>query len=287
MRGALVLRPPPPHSQVSEKAFDVIVNLAKAAGGSKVYVLHVFPRNWASEAGVRGPDYHKNEFESRGRKADVEVFWRQAEEEEDRSVCDLVKEMAENSRIHFVAMGSFGQSNTGEGDAIEVLGSMADSALRSMHSSNVIVKSSSFELEEQRTFVFATDHSDAAQAAFAIFCHNVIQAGDICHVVYTSKVVEKTTILAAYENELSKKDVDEKSRCALVKINEDDNVADQICQFARKCQADFLVLGVSGYNKAKLGSVSEAAVKTATCTVIVVKDPTESWSHLDPPQATF
>ena len=76
---------------MSEKAFDVIVNLAKAAGGSKVYVLHVFPRNWASEAGVRGPDYHKNEFESRGRKADVEVFWRQAEEEEGRSVCDLVK----------------------------------------------------------------------------------------------------------------------------------------------------------------------------------------------------
>ena len=60
---------------------DRIVNLAKAAGASKVYVFHVFPRNWASEAGVRGPDYHKNDFESRGRKVDVEVFWRQAEEE--------------------------------------------------------------------------------------------------------------------------------------------------------------------------------------------------------------
>lgn len=259
----------------------MIVNLAKAAGSAKVYVIHVFPRNWASEAGVRGPDYHKNEFENRGRAQNIDVFWRQQEEIDDRSVCDLVKQLAEESRIHFIAMGAFGQANAGDSDAIQVLGRTADSALRNMHSSNVIVKSSSFDLEEQRTFVFATDHSDAAQAAFAVFCYNIVKEGDICHVVYTSKVVEKTTILAAYENELAKKKVDERSRCALIKINEDDNVSDEVCQFARKTQADFLVLGVSGYNKAKLGSVSEAVVKTATCTVIVVKDPSESWAHLN------
>jgi len=38
---------------------------------------------------------------------------------------------------------------------------------------------------------------------------------------------------------------------------------------------DFLVLGISGYSKAKLGSISEECVTYSRCTCIVVKDPRE------------
>jgi len=53
-------------------------------------------------------------------------------------------------------------------------------------------------------------------------------------------------------------------------------VPSQILHQCSRVQADFLVLGLSGYTREKLGSVSHDVLGAARCSVLAIKDPLES-----------
>ena len=50
-----------------------------------------------------------------------------------------------------------------------------------------------------------------------------------------------------------------------------ETVVGSILEAARVVEADSLVLGISGYSKAKLGSVSEECSQKSRCSILVLK----------------
>lgn len=81
-----------------------------------------------------------------------------------------------------LVLGAFG---TPKDENIEILGSAADRSLRNGHASVVIIKPSSYRIDESagRTFVVATDHSDASKSAFVLLMRHVVDPNDTVYVV--------------------------------------------------------------------------------------------------------
>jgi hypothetical protein len=54
-------------------------------------------------------------------------------------------------------------------------------------------------------------------------------------------------------------------------LHRDETIAEGLLQLAKAQEATCIVVGISGYSKKKLGSVSEELVTHATCNTIVIK----------------
>mmetsp|Transcript_54948 Transcript_54948/g.174695 ORF Transcript_54948/g.174695 Transcript_54948/m.174695 type:complete len:116 (-) Transcript_54948:701-1048(-) len=101
----------------------------------------------------------------------------------------------------------------------------------------------------------------------------LVEPKDTVHVVYVSAVVAYTSVLRWYGEVMEERGIQGSQE--FVSVDSGTAVATGILEFCDKKDTDFLVLGISGYSKAKLGSISEECVTYSRCTCIVVKDPRE------------
>ena len=157
---------------------------------------------------------------------------------------------------------------------------MSDGSLRRTEMSVAVVKSTSYEIEEKKTIMLATDNSPSAQVAFALILNKLVKPGDKVIVAYASSVVGYSTLLEDYEEELKERGVEHET--AFLTATTSERIADVLMDFAKQKSADVLVLGTNGYTGVKLGSVSDACVKQSRCTTIVVKDPRDMEDHAGP-----
>ena len=249
---------------MSKKAFHVAACLAKQSN-CKLMVMHIKESDAKSLA-------LQTDYETLALKERVEIKFF-ARPRKLASVHEAVVELAEELQVDFLYMGAFGADSSG---ILNILGSTAEWCLTACTASLVLVKSTAFELEDQRTFVIPVDSSDASAAAFAFVQQKLMKPRDILHVVTISrgKGTGGLGILGKYKDKMSAMPLDEASRTTSLD-SQGENVAETIAAHCKQVQADFCVIGISGFMKEKLGSVSDTVVRQARCTVMVVKDPRE------------
>lgn len=142
----------------------------------------------------------------------------------------------------------------------------------------MLIKSTSTVLptasEEQRVFVLCTDGSQASMLA-ACFLSYLVCDDDRIHVIHVSeyaKKVDKEGFLKPYEKVFQCTNGNVTFSC--VESMYSVTVATTILDYSANVGADFIVMGISGYGKQKLGSVSSQVCK-GRCNTIIVKDPRE------------
>eukprot|EP00201_Polytomella_parva_P004377 CAMPEP_0175074882 /NCGR_PEP_ID=MMETSP0052_2-20121109/21614_1 /TAXON_ID=51329 ORGANISM="Polytomella parva, Strain SAG 63-3" /NCGR_SAMPLE_ID=MMETSP0052_2 /ASSEMBLY_ACC=CAM_ASM_000194 /LENGTH=227 /DNA_ID=CAMNT_0016343351 /DNA_START=129 /DNA_END=812 /DNA_ORIENTATION=- len=185
--------------------------------------------------------------------------------------------MADKHAVDALVVGSFGR----KGEKLDVLGTVSDFSLRTSHSSVVIVRSTGPVWDRRRgcRFLFATDGSHASAVAFVVLIKYFYKPND-------SITVLKVTNTITPEEQLSMKQFSDYmsthgipayfGRTMLREISVNAlTVPEVILDAIHDLSIDVVVLGVSGYGKKKLGSVSEEISVRASCTSIVIKDSRE------------
>ena len=126
--------------------------------------------------------------------------------------------------------------------------------------------------EEPRKYVLATDNSAASQAAFALLIRKMLRKKDTLNVIMVSRIVSLSNRLDKYQEQMELNGVEGKVEYVTQHGN---SVGDAISEYVRQQQADFLVMGISGYDQAKIGSVSLDCCYKSRSHVILIKDPRE------------
>ena len=211
---------------------------------------------------------------------EIEPIWQVKTLHEGEKAVDILLNLAERYLVDFMFVGSMGSNSDGQG--IHVLGTTSEFSLRNSLVSVVVVKNTAYEfkvesLEEDGglTYFIATDHSLAAQAAFAWLVMLVVKQGrDKLYVAYTSDIAASTTLLEPYKSVMRLRGID--GDCIFDSSDGAEKPSTRIMQLAKKYNSDFVVTGVSGFSgDKKLGSVSEDIVTNSRSSVVVVKEPTE------------
>lgn len=188
--------------------------------------------------------------------------------------------LGEELHLDFITLGVV-QYGSGHDDKEGGTGQTAAETLRATNCSVVMVKSTSFELDEDKhVYVLATDHSEAAQSAFALVVRRLARPGkDEVHVIYASSVVGYTSKLNMYEGLLQEAGI--AGSVTFQSLQGSETVPSAIMSFAKTKEADFIVMGISGYRygSQKIGSISMQVCKDVRCTCILVKDPREVADH--------
>ena len=211
--------------------------------------------------------------------ADVEPIWYIESLEEGNTAVHQLIQKAEKHGVDFLFVGSMGKGNTdGGGSGLSVLGTTCEYSLRNSLVNIIIVKNTAFEIDLSEgnglTFFLATDHSIAAQAAFAWLTMCLVRPGrDKLIVLYSSDIASTTTLLEPYKAVMSMRGID--GDCVFDSYAGDEKPSDRIIDFSKKYDSDFIVMGVSGFGERKLGSVSLAVLSDTRSSALVVKEPGE------------
>ncbi|KAK9816499.1 hypothetical protein WJX72_001033 [[Myrmecia] bisecta] len=199
----------------------------------------------------------------------LESTWVARQRGEKQSTCEALTELAHERHVGVLVVGSYGR----KGEKIDMLGTVSDHSLREYNGHVCIVKSTSFSPSDSTRWLFATDNSLAAQTAFAVLMYQFCKPEDIVDVVYATSGDEPAGIMKPYEQLLKERKV--RGRCSCIKVPPGETISSAILNEGKRTEVDVLVVGICGYGKQKLGSVSEECCRTSTCTTLVVKDPYE------------
>ena len=134
--------------------------------------------------------------------------------------------------------------------------------------------------DDPRIYVLSTDGSEASQLA-ACFLSFLVCNTDRIHIVHVTeyaKEVDSEEILKPYAKLFA---ANENVTFEVVDSMYSVTVATTIIDYATSKDAHFIVMGISGYGKQKLGSVSSRICREARCNTIIVKDPREFEKVLD------
>ena len=129
--------------------------------------------------------------------------------------------------------------------------------------------------EDPRVYVLTTDGSEASQLA-ACFLSFLVCDTDRVHIVHVTeyaKDIDPEEVLKPYAR-LFRANGDNITYNVIESMYSV-TVATTVIDYATSKDAHFIVMGISGYGKQKLGSVSSRICREARCNTIIVKDPRE------------
>ncbi|DBA85324.1 hypothetical protein WJX79_008291 [Trebouxia sp. C0005] len=258
-------------SGVSEKALLLGGRLLHPDRRDRIYILHVSDPNKPWLPDTLTPDHLEHEYQLKCHDQQLDAVWYKKEKSKGQSTCEALIELTEELQVDILVVGSFGR----KGERIDMLGTVSDFSLRAGNSDVCIVKSSSYALQNSVTWLFSTDDSHCAKAAFAALLYQILKPGDKLHVVWvtTEGGDFDNADLQSYKDAMKAAKVE--GTCFLSGTKAGEPIADGILAVANKMDVDILVMGIAGYGAAKLGSVSAECCLKARCTTLVIKDPYE------------
>ena len=286
-------------SRVTEKATKTMLSIMSSMERgvrpvkSKLQVLHVFdpskptPRHLTPTRVIEGA---KSNIESSlGPGADVLYTSSETDKSQNPGgaveadgnasdsdvggTCDTLMRLSDKFGTDLLVLGAAGVNEKG----INILGSVSNGCLRSSDSSILLIKSTAVNdtQQQQNVYVLATDGSEASRLA-AVFLSFLVADDDVIRIVHVTEHASDTV----HEEELLRPYSELFGKCGDVSFEVVESmysvtVATTIVDYAMRKQADYIVLGISGYGKQKLGSVSSKVCRESRCSTIVVKDPRE------------
>ncbi|GLC75209.1 hypothetical protein PLESTF_001607100 [Pleodorina starrii] len=223
--------------------------------------------------------------------ARVTADWLCREKEEGRSTCECLTRLADKRSVELLVLGSWGR----KGEKLDVLGTVSDFSLRQSHCSICIVRSTGSSIgglaggsgggaggpagsisARPAKYLFATDGSHAAHLAFCYLVTYLYRPSDSIHVVMvtTTDGTEEARTVEQYRDFMTKNKL---HGLAAVKCIDrlSTTVPEGIVEAVSQYGCDVLVVGISGYGRKKLGSVSTDISHRASCTTIIIKDSQE------------
>jgi len=214
----------------------------------------------------------RNYYQDLAATARVKADWICREKEEGQSTCQALTRMADKNSIDLLVVGSFGR----KGEKLDMLGTVSDFSLRESHASICIVRSTGHKSHQQSKYLFATDGSHAAGLAFCILVALLRRPLDIINVVMvtTSDGVKEQDTIAHYKEFMEKHKAVGLAFVKTIDVRTT-TIPQGILEAAHETDADVLVMGVSGYGRKRLGSVSEEISVHANCTTLMIKDSRE------------
>lgn len=258
-------------SDVSKKAFEVGCRFLNTSRKDRLFTLHVLPSRSKVSEPLQKAEHVQHEFERLAFQHKVESTFYSREKKAGEETCPALVRLAQELDLDLMCIGSYGRK--GE-KAADVLGHVADGALRETSCSICVIKSSSFTLLKNMTYVFATDNGRASQLAFC-FLIGLANPGDTVHVVMSHTDAKQQAVLQAYKDILVERKLNGDVHFLFDSVSAG-GVADKLMAESERLEADMLVMGVANYKTKKLGSVSEEVVRHSRVSVLLVKDPMEA-----------
>uniref|UniRef100_A0A7S0QZT8 UspA domain-containing protein n=1 Tax=Chlamydomonas leiostraca TaxID=1034604 RepID=A0A7S0QZT8_9CHLO len=264
-------------SQMSDRAAQCAVSFTDTRK-DKLTVLHVSDKSKSYLPQHLRPTHIKNYYQDMvaSLKLGCRAEWLCREKSEGESTCAALTTMADKAGVDLLVLGSFGR----KGEKLDMLGTVSDFTLRQSHASLCIVRSTGSKFDKQARFCFATDGSHAAHLAFVVLINLLRRPLDIVHVVMVSSTdgVLEQKCVEQYKQYMEAKGVTGTTTVKCIdrlKMSIPEGVLEAVAD----TDSDVLVMGISGYGKKKLGSVSEDISVRASCTTIIIKDSYEVLSN--------
>lgn len=256
-------------SQISDRATTTAAAFTNVKRGDQLSVLHISDKNKTHLPRNLQPSHLKHFYEDMVSASRKTSEWVCREKGEGQSTCEALTSVADKLHADLLFLGSFGR----KGEKLDMLGTVSDHSLRHCNASVCIVRSTGSKFDAQCKFLFATDGSHAAAFAFCMLVKMLKRPMDTVDVVYvTTKdgTAEQATI-DHYKEFMAENGVVGQAHVKTIdplSMTVPQGVLDAV----KEMDSDVLVMGISGYGKKKLGSVSEPISVQASCTTIIIKD---------------
>ncbi|KXZ53495.1 hypothetical protein GPECTOR_7g945 [Gonium pectorale] len=284
-------------SQMSNLAMNTALGLFNSRRGDKFTVIHVSDSSKTYLSKHLQPSHLKNFYTDMAHGARVTAEWLCREKEEGRSTCECLTRLADRHAVDLLVLGSWGR----KGEKIDMLGSVSSFSLRQAHASIAIVRSTGSAgllggggggggvglmghvggdgvhvAPRPARYLFATDGSHAAHLAFCFLVNYLMRPADRVTVVTVTGTdgASEAKLLSGYSDYMRKHKVtgDVSVKCIDRLSN---TVPEGIVEAVADHGCDVLAVGISGYGRKKLGSVSTDISTRASCTTIIIKDSRE------------
>lgn len=257
-------------SQMSDRACQMATSFTDTRK-DRLVILHVSDKSKTYLPQHLRPTHLKNYYQdmAASMKLGCKAEWMCREKAEGESTCSALTNMADKAGIDMLVLGSFGR----KGEKLDMLGTVSDFTLRTSHASLCIVRSTGSKFGKQARFCFATDGSRAAHLAFVVLVNMLRRPLDIVNVVMVSTtdgVLERKCV-EQYKLYMEKNGVTGTTAVRCID-RMTMSIPEGILDAVHDTDSDVLVMGISGYGKKKLGSVSEDISVRASCTTIIIKD---------------
>ncbi|GFR40469.1 hypothetical protein Agub_g1029 [Astrephomene gubernaculifera] len=270
-------------SQMSDRAMAAALCLFNNRRGDKFTVLHISDSTKTYLSKHLQPAHLKNYYVDMAHGARVKSEWLCREKEEGRSTCECLTRLADKLGADLLVLGSWGR----KGEKLDMLGTVSDFSLRQSHCSICIVRSTGASIgaitggggggtgvvQRPAKYLFATDCSHAAHLAFCFLVNYMYRPSDTVHVVMVTANdgVEERKSLEQYRDYIRKRKLNGETHVKCIDrlvSTVPEGIVDAVAEYG----CDVLVVGISGYGRKKLGSVSHDLSTRASCTTIIIKD---------------
>lgn len=256
-------------SSISDLALGASLVLTNTNRGDRFVVLHIADSKKDYLPKHLQPSHLKHVYVDRASASAVQAEWLCREKEEGRSTCESLTRLADKSSLDLLVIGSWGR----KGEKLDVLGGVADFSLRQSHCSVCIVRSTGPGWGRALKYLFATDGSHAAHLAFCTLTGYLMRPTDSVHVVMvTSKDgTEEQRVVEPYRQYMAQHKISGEVSVKCIGRGST-TLPEGIISAVDELGCGALCLGISGYGKKKLGSVSEEISARAHCTTLIIKD---------------
>ncbi|CAG9460265.1 unnamed protein product [Pedinophyceae sp. YPF-701] len=261
-------------SELSEKAFDVACRILHNERGDRLYAIHVAAHRSRVPDPLHSAEHLQRSFERRAYHHRATMTFYAREKSGTDTTTGILSALAEELELDLLVVGAFGR----KGEKVEVLGSVADGALRKSNCTVVVVRTTSYDLENSSAWTLAVDESKTSVHAFAAIVGRFAKKGDKITVMHASFNRDGGKVLAPFQHCLEhefKGEYEADTEFCSMPYAGQNSVSAALMKFATDKQTDFLVMGISGWGKEKLGSVSEDVLMLSRVTAIAIKDPYE------------
>lgn len=256
-------------SQMSDKAVEMACQLWNCRRKDKLVLLHVADPSKDYLPKHLHPSHLQNYYTDLAGKYHATSEWLCKNKQPGQSTCEVLTHLSDSNQANILVVGSFGR----KGEKLDMLGSVSDFSLRETHSSICIVRSTGTSpCTRGMRYLLATDGSRAAAFAFCSLIKLILNPKDtldVCMICYSAAPADDQT-LVAYKQFMAENKV--QGTCFVRTIDGQRTVVDGILDACKNRENDLLALGITGYSKKKLGSVSEELTMRARCTTLIIKD---------------
>ncbi|GBF87382.1 flagellar associated protein [Raphidocelis subcapitata] len=284
-------------SSIGDKALAVAAGFYREKRGDKIVLLHVSDASKTWLPRHLTPRQLETTYLGKASELHVRAEWACADKGSGQSTCEALTALAEARAVALLVVGSFGRK--GE-KSFDMLGTVSDYSLRESHCSVCVVRSTSPPAAPDggMDFLFATDGSKAAALAFVSLVRQLLRPSDkvlVAHATYdhTAAAAASGELFAPYEALMKKHKARARGLCArglfagpahsptqstvggectTWHVAREKRMSEGILELAAARQVNVLAVGISGYGKAKLGSVSEDLSLKVPCNTLVIKD---------------
>ncbi|PNH05119.1 hypothetical protein TSOC_008646 [Tetrabaena socialis] len=260
---------------MAERGMGAALAFFNSRRGDTFTIIHISDLTKSYLSKHLHPSHLKNYYIDLAYGARVKADWLCREKEEGRTTCESLTRLAERSGTDLLVLGSWGR----KGEKLDALGTVSEFTLRQSRCSLCIVRSTGATGfggggTGGARYLFATDGSHAAHLAFSFLLAYVLRPADFVVVVTVTAEdgTAESRVIQQYSEYMRKRKVNGEChvRCVdRLSTTVPEGIVDAVAAYS----CDVLVMGISGYGRKKLGSVSEDISTRASCTTLLIKDP--------------